>query len=574
MSKYIIQLIKLDKKKRIFFFLLFIFASSILESFTIAILLPILTVIFNGKNTLLDNLFVKNIELIITYLNSFSEKEIIIHSLIFLIIIFFIKNSFLIYFSWYKETYNTSLKNYLATKLFKSHLQSKYQNFYRSNSADYTSMILNQSPILVDGLTSFLFLLNEAFIFIIIFLFLSIFESTAAFLGLLILILFSIPLYLYTKNNLTIYSDSHIKHDQKQIKNLNEGFLMFKFIKIHKLENFFVNYFSENNKKYNEAVKFIVFISSLPRFIYELFIMLFVAIVSLILVLKNYNLSSFIPLLGVFLIVILRLIPSFSKILSSIQKIKTAIPSLNSIKGYLHDSNNKPSNTKDYIKFESIRLSNILINFNGQNILKKINLEINKGDKILIEGVSGAGKTTLINIIIGLINFNAGKIFVNKINFKGKEVFNYIKFGYVPQLNFLIDGSIKDNIVLEKNYEKNIFKKIIKICSLETFITNLPNKEKTNIGENGFKISGGQKQRICIARVLLERPDILILDEATNAIDIKTEKKLIHSINNEFKELTLIMITHRNLDKKIFSKFITVKNQNLIVRENISYVKK
>jgi ABC-type multidrug transport system fused ATPase/permease subunit len=525
MFKYIIQLIKLDKKKKIFFFLLFIFVSSILESFTIAILLPILTIIFNGKNILLDNLFVKKIEYLIIYLNNFSEREIIIHSLIFLIIIFFIKNLFLIYFSWYKETYNTSLKNDLATKLFKSHLQNRYQNFYRNNSADYTSMILNQSPIVADGLTSFLFLLNEAFIFIIIFLFLSFFESAAAFLGLLILILFSIPLYLYTKKNLSIYSASHIKHDQKQIKNLNEGFLMFKFIKIHKLENFFVNYFSDNNKKYNQAVKFIVFISSLPRFIYEFFIMLFVAIVSLILVLKNYNLSSFIPLLGVFLIIILRLVPSFSKILNSIQKIKTAIPSLNSIKRYLHDSNKKLSKTRDYINFESIRLNNILINFNRQNILKKINLEINKGDKILIEGESGTGKTTLINVIIGLINFNAGKIFVNKKNFRGKEVFNFIKFGYVPQLNFLIDGSIEDNIMLEKNCEKNIFKKVVKICLLENFIASLPNKEKSNIGENGFKISGGQKQKICIARVLLETPDVLILDEATNAVDTKSEDR-------------------------------------------------
>ena len=145
-----------------------------------------------------------------------------------------------------------------------------------------------------------------------------------------------------------------------------------------------------------------------------------------------------------------------------------------------------------------------------------------------------------------------------------------LKFNYLPQTSFMIDGSIKDNILLNNKLNKNKFWKIIDICKLKTLISSLKKKENTLAGENGVTLSGGQKQRICIARSLADNPSFLILDESTNAIDMSTENSILKDLNKYYNEITLIMVTHRKTNIKYFNKIIDMSNNKIkLINKNV-----
>jgi ABC-type multidrug transport system fused ATPase/permease subunit len=181
-------------------------------------------------------------------------------------------------------------------------------------------------------------------------------------------------------------------------------------------------------------------------------------------------------------------------------------------------------------------------------------MTIKKGDFVGIVGETGSGKSTLINLLIGLLRPSEGKIEIDKLNINSNLPAWYKKIGYVPQSIYLIDDSIKKNIAFglrEDNIDDNLIKKAIEKASLDKFINSLTDGLETIVGEKGIRLSGGQQQRIGIARALYRDPEILILDEATSSLDQITEKKIMDCIHFLKRKKTLIIITHR---------LITVKN--------------
>jgi len=204
-----------------------------------------------------------------------------------------------------------------------------------------------------------------------------------------------------------------------------------------------------------------------------------------------------------------------------------------------------------------IELKKINYSYSNKKVLQNVSLKINKGDCILIKGPSGAGKTTLVDIISGLLHDFKGEIIVDskKYNFS-KKGFKRNLISYIPQEVFLYNDTIISNITNKKKYNKNDLEKVLEASQANEFINKLKLKYHTLIGEKGGKLSGGQRQRIALARALFNKPKILILDEATSNIDIKTEEKIINSIIKNFK-LTLIIVSHRrNLQKfsnKVFN---------------------
>ena len=179
-------------------------------------------------------------------------------------------------------------------------------------------------------------------------------------------------------------------------------------------------------------------------------------------------------------------------------------------------------------------------------LTKSIN--INKGDFVGIVGETGSGKSTLINLLTGLLNPTAGKLEVDELNIHSNLVSWHKKIGYVPQSIYLLDDSIKKNIAFgleDKDINDNLVKHAIIKANLNELVEKLPNGMDTIVGEKGIKFSGGQQQRIGIARSLYHDPEILILDEATSSLDLSTEKKIMQSIQSLKGKKTLIVVTHR-----------------------------
>ena len=225
--------------------------------------------------------------------------------------------------------------------------------------------------------------------------------------------------------------------------------------------------------------------------------------------------------------------------------------------------NSKKNNKKSVFEFKNeINLSNISFEYDERKkfTLSKVSMTIKKGSFIGIIGETGSGKSTLINLIIGLLKPSEGQIEVDKSNININLIDWYKKIGYVPQSVYLTDDTIKKNIafgLLEEDIDNNLIKQAVEKASLSKLLSSLPEGLETIVGEKGIRLSGGQQQRIGIARALYRDPEILVLDEATSSLDQTTEKKIMESINFLKRKKTLIIITHRlstvkNCDKVFF----------------------
>ena len=181
-------------------------------------------------------------------------------------------------------------------------------------------------------------------------------------------------------------------------------------------------------------------------------------------------------------------------------------------------------------------------------VLKNLSMTIHKGESVGFIGASGAGKTTLADVILGLMRPQEGQVFID-----GIDVYTIPKqwsriIGYVPQVVYLTDESIKNNVAFgipDNEIDEAMIWNALEQAQLKTFVEQLPEKLETRVGERGVKFSGGQRQRVAIARALYCNPEILVLDEATSALDNETEKAVMESIDALQGKKTLIIVAHR-----------------------------
>ena len=270
----------------------------------------------------------------------------------------------------------------------------------------------------------------------------------------------------------------------------------------------------------------------------------------------------------------MRFIPSASRIIGSLQLFRFASPTIDLIlKENLLTKNltdkiiKDKTNIGDHSFSSSINLKNLSFKFENKNefILKDINLEIKKNEIIGIYGVSGSGKSTIVDLISGLLSSTSGRITMDNEAIK-KNIFSWrAKFGYVTQNTYLLDDTIKNNIVFgdTSNFDDSRFKNAIDLSQLSKFVNELPDNVETIVGERGVMLSGGQIQRIGIARAIYHQSDILIFDESTSALDFTTEQKIMDEIINLKNKKTIIIISHKISILKICDKIYELKDKNL-----------
>ena len=365
-------------------------------------------------------------------------------------------------------------------------------------------------------------------------------------------------------------------HSGLKIKFLREGFRSIKEIKILQRLSEIVKIFTSNNKKLSNYELKQNFINTLPRLWLEwLVIVGFILLISFMIFLGN-ELNQIVPPLVLFAAASYRIMPSLTRIMSSIQKIIFYMPTVNST--FNEFNNTEFINLENKIlKVDKITIHNKIsiknISFKYPNtplkILDDISFEIPIGSTIGIVGESGIGKTTLINIILGLIEPSTGVIEVNGISISENVGSWQKQIGYVPQDIFLTDDTIKKNIAFaipEDEINDEFVKKSIKDAKLDMFVNSLPNNFNTKVGEFGDRLSGGQRQRIAIARSLYNDPKILILDEFTNFLDSSTEKKIINEVNALKGKKTIIMITHRPATLEKCDKVYKIDSQGIKIQ--------
>jgi len=565
----IFDILNLKKKSSYVILLIFILITSILETFTVGAFFPLISLLTKGKEVFLNLNIVKNNSIINEFFTNQSTNEIILFSIIFLISLFIVKNFLILFFHWYRESFNFSLRSKLSSTIFYNNLVKNHSSFYKKNSSEYMSMTLNQTSEAVDAITGMIYLINELLVFILIFSLILVINYQVSLFAIFSFMIFFIPFILKAKQKVREWASIKIVKDHNQIKNLNEGLSMFKILKVHNIEKIFYDKFRTNNSIVNNVSKLISFFSFIPRYSLETIAILVIFSILSYFIINGYKPVDAFPILAVFLMAAARILPSINKIANSIQVVNAGTPAINSLSKELKKKKTKFPVQLKYSEFNNMELKDVSFWYDHKNkLFSKLNLAINKGDKVIIKGQSGVGKSSLIEIILGLRKANSGKVFFNNQEPKTNEFYKKIKFSYLPQQNFVVDDTIVNNILLNNSkISQSRLSQILKICQLDQMINKLRKKEKTYIGEQGISISGGQKQRICLARALAYNPSILILDESTNALDITNEEKILNSIIKDNYNLTIIMVTHRKIDSKYFNKVIDMYPKKINIKD-------
>jgi ABC-type multidrug transport system fused ATPase/permease subunit len=503
---------------------------------------------------------------IYTYFNFTSSNDFVIFFGIGIIILICASNLYLIFINSLITMFSAKRFYSLSMRIMKKYFSQPYIYFLNINTSEIAKKILNDTQTYIKVLNTTLQLISSIIISVSILLLLLILNPVMAILvGGIFGVLYAIIL-LFIRKFINKKGREKQAQDTLRYKYINESFHGIKDIKILHKENAFMNYYSTAINRYAKIDAIIDIINEIPKYFIEM--VAFGGIIGIIayLIRAGYNLSSFLPLLSVYAFGTYRLLPSLQKIFRGITNIKFNIPvisELNTIYKKLDDFSIGKDNEISNLPFtDSIKLDNIIFRYpvNNQATIKNISLVIPVNSSVAFVGATGSGKTTLVDIILGLLEPQEGKLLVDDIPITKENIKNWQKnIGYVPQNIYLTDDTINNNIafgVKKDDIDTGRVIKAAKIANIHEFIVNeLEKGYDAIIGERGIRLSGGQRQRIGIARALYHDPEVIIFDEATSALDSLTENAVMDAINKLAHKKTIIIIAHR---------ITTVKNCDIL----------
>jgi ABC-type multidrug transport system fused ATPase/permease subunit len=349
---------------------------------------------------------------------------------------------------------------------------------------------------------------------------------------------------------------------------INQAIGGIKEVKILETEDFFTNSFSSYYVKYSNALCILHLLAMVPKYIVEAVCMtgLLLAIIFKLLW-GQADMIYFVPQLTVFAVAAFRLMPSVGRINGYVSQMMSDLPSVNLVYHDLQevdDYQKKRSEEKreDWKFRKSISVENVTFHYPGteRRVIDSVNFTIPRGKMAAFIGASGAGKTTMVDLILGLLTPDSGRICADGMDVHRNPVTWHREIGYIPQTIYLADESIRENIAFGIDPDKiddEAVSRAVRQAQLEEYISSLPDGVNTMVGDRGVRISGGQRQRIGIARALYHNPEILVLDEATSALDSETETAVMGAINSLQGVKTLIVIAHR---------LTTIRNADLFFR--------
>ena len=443
----------------------------------------------------------------------------------------------------------------IQKRLIEGYLHQPYEWFLNHHSATLGKSILSESGIVINGGIGPIIELVAKVIVAISFLSLLIFINST--LALIIFFSFGtiyLLIYLFVRSYLKRSGEGRLKANQSRFKSVTEAFGAVKEVKVSGLEEIFIKQFSNSSKAHALHQRNAQVVGQLPRFIIEALAFGGVLLVVLYFMLQEGGLIAALPFIALYIFAGYRLIPALQQIYACLAKLRAVGPALNDL--YNDFKNLKqfnPHQDQGILSInKKITLNQICYHYpnTSRMALKDINFNVSAGTTVGLVGVTGSGKTTTVDIILGLLEAQKGSLEVDgqvitKDNCRAWQRC----IGYVPQNINLIDDTIAANIAFgvdPKSINQADIERAAKISNLHEFVINeLPKQYQTVVGERGVRLSGGQRQRIGIARALYHKPQLLILDEATSSLDNLTEKAVMDAINNLSKDITIILIAHR-----------------------------
>ena len=550
MKKIITNLINVFDIRQInglYILLMLMILSAFLEVLSVTSIIPILTII--TEIDILDNPYLSSV---IKFLPQYMLNNIMLIIFIIFFLIFIIKNIFQAFYSWYEAYAVNKLKTNLAKKLYYFYLKQPYVFHLKNNSA----LLIRNLTTEVDGAKSLIHALVHIFadIIILVFIVALIFyiEPLGALIAFTILLVTSLAYYKVTKKYIGLWGKERQYHEGMKIKNIQQGLGSIKDILIYDVSSFFNGAFNYDNSRSNNEQRNIEVVQTWPKLWLEIVLISIFVVLIMFMISQNKSLNEMIVTLGVYGAAGYRIMPLISKLTTNTQAIKYFLPSLNLLNEQMISLKDNILNDSDLKKLEfnsEINLKDVSFAYPNSEelVIKNLNLSIKKNSFVTFFGKSGSGKSTIVDLILGLFIPEKGKILIDGIDLS-KNIRSWQKnVGYVPQNIQLIDDTLKNNVAFgidEKKINETEVHRALKEARLENFINELPLGLETNLGERGSRLSGGQKQRIGIARALYLNPSLLVLDEPTSALDSETTIEFIKYLNTLSNKKTIILISH------------------------------
>ncbi len=497
-----------------------------------------------------------------------NNQESLISLLFIFIILLIISASLRLLTIYLNNYFAASLGNELGSSAYSNSLSQPYSYHLKTNTSNIISTIVTKTSSLTDTIRYLMLFISSLFIFLSIFFSLLKINFSITFIISISFIIFYGVLILFI--NKRINKISRVKSELviQQTKSLQEGLGFIRDIILDKCQKTFENEFKWKDRKLRLIDAKSNFLEASPKYLLEV-IGITVLIISSLVYSRN-NPIEIIPILGTFAFGIQRLLPPLQQIYGSYVFIETHKYSSLSVLNMLENERERELNKRKQFKEDfnnEINFKSVYFRYdkNSNYVLKDFDLNIKKGEKVGLIGKSGAGKSTILDLIMGLTKPEKGEILVDgkKMHEKSFKIEGwYSQISHVPQNVFLSDQSLAENIAFgidKKNIDMKKLKEAVKISQLTKLVENSEKGFFAKVGERGIQISGGQRQRIGIARAIYKGGKILILDEATSALDTDTEDSIMEFINKLNKEYTLIIVSHRSntlkfCDRKIFLK--------------------
>ena len=563
----IIKLLKaLENKlfvKSIFIVVLMILGS-ILEMIGISLIVPFLKILSNID---ISEQYVIIFDMFIDFKN--SEKEEILFKICILIgLVFSIKILFLIYINFIQLKFIQRFHQILGKILISIYLARPLKYFLNKNSSFFLRNLSTELTLMSSSIINFGLIILESLILFFIFGFLLFYSPKITIFLIFIFSIFMIIYIKITKKKIVNWGNERHASEESKIKILKEALTFVREIRLYNLEKNFISTFEKSNKKFSQSMLNHNFIQLIVKYNLELlFVLLLLIFVNLTKITENF--SEVVPTIGLYVGSAFRILPSLNRIINSYQQIKYIDPVMNNfLNDILESKSNLLINKSLKLNFENkINFNNVSFSHNNSKpLFENLNIEITKGDFVVVVGDSGIGKSTFLDLISGFIKVSKGEIKVdNKHNIFDNLNNWQNNIGYLPQNNIILDDSLINNILLYDENEADMTRlnEVIEISGLIEIVKNLPDGLNTTLGENGNRLSGGQKQRLGIARTLYSNKSILLFDEATNALDENTNFQIIKKLKKYCKEKnkTIIFVSHNSSIEKIVGKIINLNKK-------------
>ena len=540
-----------SEKKQFNHLILLMILVAILDFFGLAAILYLLQTV--SENTIIPQYGI--FSFFSKFLNLEKTEELLVNIGVIIFIFIGISSLLKIIFAWYKQKYAWNIAHKISQRMLISYLNKPYSFFVKKKSSDLITNILIECTRVAKGIIiPMSTIVAQSLVTILVFALLVIIKPKITILVTVILILtFALALYLF-KNLLKKLGGERLESNRNRYLSLRDVISGIKTVKTSNSERYFYNKYSKASNSHSKIEPLVDLLSAVPKNLID-FILLGGAILAvLILFQRSEEMTTHIPIIAFYVLAGHKLLPALQDIFISLIHLKHDATSLEIVIRELTDVSpiqihydSEPLDFNQTIKLKNISL---IINHEKRFLLNDINIHINKGEVIGIIGSSGSGKTTLIDVLVGLVQPNNGQILIDDTLINKDNFYLWKKqIGYIPQDVFLTNDTVARNIALgeeDKEINMQLVKKVAKIAGLKHLkADNIDIGLETIVGEYGLRLSGGERQRIGVARALYKDPPVLILDEATNALDNISEEILLNELLLNYSSSTILLIAHR-----------------------------